>query len=353
MNGKKQAVLIISTSTKGKGGIASVIRSYQKHQDRLDYDVRYLYTHIDKSSIMKILYFIKSLAIVPRYLLDKRFSVFHIHTASYSSFKRKSTMITLAKRFKKKVILHVHGAEFMKFYKNLDEKKRNNVSKTLDMPDVIIALSEEWKKNLSKICKNKNILVLHNSVELPEKIDRKNSKKKKFLFLGRLGKRKGVYDLIEAFKSIPKDMYHLYLGGDGEIDKIKKIVKESGLDENISVLGWIDGKQKESLLRKADVYVLPSYDEGLPVSVLEAMSYSLPILSTPVGGIPRIVKDKKNGYLVLPGNISMLRERIKELLDNNTSDLGKESYKMIKDNFDIKNTMALLNETYGKLQESA
>ena len=82
----------------------------------------------------------------------------------------------------------------------------------------------------------------------------------------------------------------------------------------ISYEGWISGEHKIRLLNQANAYILPSYNEGLPISILEAMSYQLPIISTKVGGIPEIVKDGVNGYLIEPGNKQQLKSAIDKLI---------------------------------------
>ena len=125
----------------------------------------------------------------------------------------------------------------------------------------------------------------------------------------------------------------LIFGGDGEVEKAKEYIKQNKLDNIAFYQGWVSGKNKIELLNRADAYVLPSYNEGLPVSILESMSYHLPIISTNVGGIPEIVKDGVNGFIIEPGNKKGLKEAIDHLLFNRKlrEKMGVASADMVKD----------------------
>jgi glycosyltransferase involved in cell wall biosynthesis len=136
------------------------------------------------------------------------------------------------------------------------------------------------------------------------------------LFLGRLGARKGVYDLLEAFVVVARHFpeSRLRLGGDGDLDAVRNRAADLGIADRVDVLGWVSGEAKNQELAKADVYALPSYNEGLPMSVLEAMAAGLPVLTCPVGGIPDAVTNGVEGFLVPPGDVPALSSRLQALL---------------------------------------
>src|SRR5690606_10983036 len=123
--------------------------------------------------------------------------------------------------------------------------------------------------------------------------------------MGRLGSRKGTWDLLEAFKRLAAEVpnVRLVLGGDGEIDKARRIVARDGLEARVTIAGWLSGAEKLDVFNRTDIYALPSYHEGLPASIVEAMAAGAPIVSTPVGGIPEAVTDAFNGFLVAPGDV--------------------------------------------------
>ena len=140
------------------------------------------------------------------------------------------------------------------------------------------------------------------------------------LFLGFVYKEKGVFDLVNLLKShhaYYSGRVHLYIaGGKYEEDRLVNEIEEFHLHDVVTFLGWVTGEKKEALFDLADAYVLPSYKEGLPMSILEAMSHGLPILATNVGGIPELVENGVNGFLFSPGDIVAIQESIDILLTN-------------------------------------
>jgi glycosyltransferase involved in cell wall biosynthesis len=131
-----------------------------------------------------------------------------------------------------------------------------------------------------------------------------------FIFLGRIRREKGIYDLLSAIdiivnKRCIKDLC-LYIAGDGEIESVKAFVNRHHLQNNVEVLGWLDDEGKIECLKKGETVVLPSYSEGLPISILEGMAAGKIIISTNVGSIPALVTNGENGFLINPGDINKL-----------------------------------------------
>jgi glycosyltransferase involved in cell wall biosynthesis len=204
--------------------------------------------------------------------------------------------------------------------------------------DSLICLAPFWEKFFLENFSNKNIEIINNVIPKPinwhSYSANGNSSHINFLFLGRIGHRKGIFDILKVI-SEKKDFFtgkmKLSVGGDGETEKLKEFIKEHQLEDIVEYVGWIQGNEKNNLLTKSDVYILPSYSEGLPISILEAMSYKLPVISTPVGGIPEIVINDENGKLVTPGNLSEIGAAISYFIDNpsKVKEFGKTSYEKI------------------------
>jgi glycosyltransferase involved in cell wall biosynthesis len=126
-----------------------------------------------------------------------------------------------------------------------------------------------------------------------------------FLFLGFIHPDKGIFDLLQVLhdhKAIMTNRLKLFIGGNGQVDRLQEIIEMGGLQGLVEFKGWVTGHEKDNLLQFADVFVLPSYYEGSPVAMLEAMSYGKPVISTTVGGIPEIVEPGLNGWLHSPGD---------------------------------------------------
>ena len=119
----------------------------------------------------------------------------------------------------------------------------------------------------------------------------------------------------------------------------------------MQVLGWVSGAAKERELAQATIYVLPSYAEGLPMGVLEAMAAGTPTIATTVGGIPDAIEDEVTGFLVEPGDIQTLTERIAQLLADAElrSRFAVAARAKIVSTFSADAVLAQLERLYGKL----
>jgi glycosyltransferase involved in cell wall biosynthesis len=222
----------------------------------------------------------------------------------------------------------------------------------------MVALSSQWKQDLQKISPRSDIRVIYNPTILRDiSLESGLSHQKnpvQFLFMGRIGKRKGVYDIIESMRQVRSDNVQVHLYGDGELDQLQKLVQEQGLEHCVKVCGWIDGSTKDATFRSADVLLLPSYNEGLPISVLEAMAYGLPVLATDVGGIPEAVIEGQNGFLISPGQCDVLADRIERLASSLElrQKMGRVGYEMAATQFSLPVIIQQLESLYDEFNES-
>jgi glycosyltransferase involved in cell wall biosynthesis len=275
-----------------------------------------------------------------------------------AAFLRKSILTLMAFIFHTPVLMHAHGAKFHLTYCGLPQWAQQGLSKIFRLCKGFIVLSESWKEFyvLNLGLNVKQVSVLPNPTELPTKVpNRINSPKVRLVFFGRVGQRKGAFDLINAFANLPaelKKVSELILAGDGEIESARKLVDTLNLTDYVSFLGWVDAQQRDAVLEKADVFILPSYNEGLPMALLEAMGWGLPAITTPVGGIPELVTSGENGLLVTPGNIQQLSEAIQSLIENETLrlSLGNTARETVMP-FDIKNYCCCLADIYRSLMQ--
>ena len=178
------------------------------------------------------------------------------------------------------------------------------------------------------------VFVLENVIAPPEIIPAKKDNMLHLLYLGLITKQKGTYDLLEVIRdnyTVFQGKMLLHIAGNGETERLTDLIDCYRINDCVKYEGWVNGSRKTELLNKCDVFVLPSYNEGLPLSILEAMSYHKPIISTPVGGIPSIVDHGVNGTLVTPGNYAEIENAIRSYIDNpqliNTQ--GEESAKRV------------------------
>lgn len=344
-------VLVVGPSTtKSKGGMATVISNISNSKElNKKYNIDIFPSYIDGNILIRILYSIISYL---KYLIVLNSAdIVHIHMASRGSTWRKWYYIKSAKRRGKRVLLHIHGAGYKEFYeKGCTAEKKNKICNLLDIVDEVIVLSEEWKEFFAKLCDNDKINVLYNAVPIP-KFRRKKYNDHNILFLGRLGQRKGIYDLLEA---IPKVLEKIpdakfFIGGDGDIEICQKICNDKGIENSVSILGWISAVEREKYFKLCSTYILPSYNEGMPMSVLEAMSWECSVVTTPVGGIPQVINNKKNGILVNPGNVKEISNTLIDIITayNKKEYLSKKAKKTIEMKFSIDTWCMRLSELYG------
>jgi len=198
---------------------------------------------------------------------------------------------------------------------------RMSRKKLLDNADAILALTSDMQKKIEEIT-SKNILVVPNAIDLtdinPNTLSYKNELDKKIItFVGSLFPVKGVQYLIRAMEKIHNQIpqTRLILVGDGnERFNLEKLSKELQLENCIEFIGRVPHQQVSHYLSQTDVFVLPSLSEGFPNVLLEAMAFGLPIVASRVGGIPDIIEDGTNGFLVEPKNVSEIADRILTIL---------------------------------------
>lgn len=307
---------IVMLSTSGTGGIRSVTEGFQRDGVFDSWNVDLVHTARHGSLFIKFMEFVKAFFRVLKLIIQGQVGLLHCHVSMGTSFWRKSIFATLCRCFGIPVILHLHAGRTKAFYDLLSSFSKCLVSQQLTAATTVLVLSETWRSFVLEVAPKANVVVLPNYVEVPKhiKASRKGSQIN-VLFLGLIGENKGVYDLLPAFAEAVKNVPQLFLriGGDGEVDKARALIHELGLEDHVECLGWVSGNAKNELLRDADIFVLPSYNEGLPVSILEAMSWGIPVITTTVGGIPDLVEDHVNGYLISPGDLSALQSLLEQL----------------------------------------
>lgn len=345
----KPRVLMIGPGRDVMGGISTVVNNYYACGLDKDIDLYYLSTMEDGSKAKKLIVAAKAYAAFGRLL--KKCDIVHVHMAAQASFDRKALFVERAKRTGKKIIIHQHAADFDKYFiEQVDEEKRRKIKKIFGLADRIVVLSEEWAEFFGKnVCEPDRISVVYNGVVMPD-YEKDDYSDHNVLMLGRLGERKGTYDLLKAIPNIlevvPDTIF--YLGGDGDIEQCKKIVHEKRLDKHVVFLGWVKNGKKEDLFKHCSTFILPSYHEGMPMAVLEAMSYGLATISTNTGGIPRIIEQNVSGIRINAGDINSIIDVTATLLsdENKRKEIGVNGKKRIEAKFDFNTNIKELLRIY-------
>lgn len=340
---KTLKIILLGPSLLQQGGISNYEKLFLEYAPS-EVHICHIITHEEGAIAIKIMVFVKAVWKFLWMLLREEVDIVQLEISQRGSVLRQAIMALLAWVFHKPIILHAHGSQFHVFYAELTKWIQQLLTWVFSKCQRLIVLSESWRsfyiENLG--LKPEQVVVFYNPVKIPAEVPhRSESKKVNLLFLGRIGQRKGAFDLIEAFSLLPtehKNISSLIMAGDGEIEQARNLVTTFNLEDYIKLPGWIGSHERDILLTEADVFVLPSYNEGLPLAMLEAMAWELPVIVTPVGGIPEIVTQSENGLIVNPGNIEQLSDAIKSLIENEALrlSLGEKARKSVFA-LDIKN----------------
>lgn len=333
-----------------KGGIGAVLDLYAQHFTAFEV----LYTYPENKNISRIQFYIKALfKLIYKLWTDQSIEIVHIHTASKGSFYRKSVVLLIAKIYSKKTVMHIHGGGFKEFY-NSSPLKSILIKPILISADQLICLSDVWHSYFSNELKLRNTVVLANPIALPI-LQNKSiaSNRVELIFFGAVVANKGIFDLVTYLISnqhFIEGKILLHICGDGELEKIKSIVNSHQLQKKILIHGWVSGLRKIDLFKQADIYILPSFAEGLPMSILEAMSFGKAIIATNVGGVPSLVQPSYNGWLYAPNNIQDLTQIFDDIFSNlgQLKVFGQHSRQMSLA-YDIQTVSKKLQMIYAKL----
>lgn len=347
-----QKVLMIGEYFKhnAPGGMAAVLASYNEYFENM----QFIPTWRNGNILVKIWYAVYSYVFFIWYMLFVRsVKIVHIQGAAFASFERNVFFVKVGKLFGKKVVMHMHCADFESYYNPSKHKQR--IVDTINACDLYLVLSDSWKQYFESIGVKSNIIkVLNNTITPPvTKRVKRSTDILNLLYLGVIGQRKGIYDILNALKD-NKEMFEgkvvLRIGGNQEEEKLQACINEYGLQGMVKFEGFVSGEKKIECLNWADVYILPSFNEGLPIGILEAMSYRHPIISTPVGGIPEVVKDGVNGIMVNPGNVQEIAKAISAFVGDKklVEEYGMHSIELVKP-YLPETVFATLSEMYSHL----
>lgn len=297
------------------GGIAKLINTYSSFFE----DFRFISTMraLKKGKESKLLTGFRmflGLFKMSWMIVFRRYRIIHIHTASGISFLRESFFLYLASFLGAKTIFHMHSGSLQEFY----EAHPKFVGRSLRKADRIITIANVWEKYL-KDKGHKNVITIGNPINRPDSLKKNDHTILNVLFLGLIGDNKGIWDILGMINNHKEDLkgkIRLTIGGNGEVDRLLSFLSNNNLSDIVEYVGWIDGERKAEILSNSDIYLQPSYQEALGIAILEAMSYKIPVIATNVGGIPEIINDGVNGYLIAPGDQDALYLALKKLLES-------------------------------------
>lgn len=338
----------VGPSPRAQGGMATVIGIYMKHyQQRFGFKL--IPTYTGRGFLSNLMAYGWALIMVIQACLFVYKPLFHIHIAIGGSCFRKISLAAICRCFHKPYIMHIHAGEFYSRLQNQHPLLRRYIIDILNSSAKIVTIARCWEEEYASILDPQKLTMIYNPCPIwtENPADRENEQPV-FLFAGLLCQAKGVYDLADAAKMLSQTHdFQLKIFGSGENEKLQAYIGDC---RKINVFPWVDQEILINEYDHADVFVLPSYIEGLPMVVLEAMGRGLPVIAARVGGIPEIVSDGYNGFLIEAGDVDGLVQKMAALVDDKGQRvaMGRNSSQYVSRSMSLDTIAGQLAALYGE-----
>lgn len=283
--------------------------------------------------------------------------IVHLHTSQGSGWLKDTFFVLVSKFFGIRLVLHLHASDFDKFYAKTPKLMRGYTRWVLNRADAVICVSESWKNLVAQVVQHGRVYRYINCINVSELSDHNHKATDgnvRALFLGAVGVRKGIPELLDAMSILQsRDVpLHLWIAGSeekqGDLAYAEAKINQQHLGSKCELIGDVREERKAKLLESADIFVLPSHHEGLPIALLESMASGMAVVSTPVGGIPEIISDGYNGFLVEPGNVTDLADRLAMLVSDSQQrqNMGRINRQIAETDLNVENYVSRLVELY-------
>jgi glycosyltransferase involved in cell wall biosynthesis len=265
-----------------------------------------------KAQSMKLLF--SAFVAIRRGKRDGTLALVHVNMGDGRSLLRKGLIVLECQRLRVPVFIHLHAVELAKL--------RRSTLKLLAWPfraaTAAVVLGDVYRRYLIEELgiTETRIEILWNGVPVTPVEGRRHDAGGEvpftIMFLGTLCERKGLSDLIAALALLPQEGrgWRAVFAGGGDIEGYRAKAAAAGIIERVEFAGWLEQGAARERLATVDLMVLPSYDEGLPLVILEALALGTPVIATPVGAIPEVLTDEKDILFVPPGDRARLRAAI-------------------------------------------
>jgi len=269
----------------------------------------------------------------------------HAHMTTRGSVLRKGILCSLAWLLGLPVVVHMHGADFFEFYEARPASQQRLIGWALRRARHVVVLGESWRRFLIDrvgLDAGRVSVVLNGVAAPPARPVRRPGRPVRILFLGRIGDRKGVPELLQALAlpALPALGWTATIAGDGEVGRLAGMALALDLGDRVSLPGWVGREAAQALLAQADILVLPSHHEALPIAVIEALAHGVAVVATPVGAVPEILADERDALLVPPGDVAALAQAMARFIEDPAlrERLAASGHRVFLDRLDIRST---------------
>ena len=244
----------------------------------------------------------------------------HINLASRGSTYRKMIVAALARRLGIPYVVHVHSGRFDQFWQAATPRLASAIDRLFANSSAVIVLGEYWAGVVSDrvpAARDRIVVLANATLPSPSDCEPASDGRVRITFLGKIGPNKGTQQLIEALATLAdRSDWTATICGNGAVEESRDLANRLGIADRTIFPGWLDAQATASQLRQTDIFVLPSFSEGLPMAILEAFAWGIAVVATPVGSIPEVIEHQRNGLIVPVGDVQALAQALRQLVQD-------------------------------------
>ncbi len=304
----------------GMGSIMAYLASL-KHDPSGRFDLKPLESRGGGRIAASPFYLMAAIGRILREATAGRLAVVHLNLAERGSVYRKAALLAATKLAGGRVLLHLHAAQIVQFHASMNPAGKLLLRAMFRSADHCVVLGDVWRRWVIDTFKLRpsRISVVYNGVPAMPAMDRTRPSNGRFqlLFVGNLLERKGVKDLLLALASpaLQARNIDLTMAGGGPVDAYRQLAADLGIANRVTFTGWLSQHDARQFMVNADALILPAYDEGLPLVILEALASRTPVICTAVGSIPEVLEHDNTALFVTPGDAASIAGAIARMID--------------------------------------
>jgi glycosyltransferase involved in cell wall biosynthesis len=293
---------------------SSLVQAYRAHGLFRRWPIDYLATHGDGGLARNAMLMASALHRFVGLIAGGRGLLVHLHVAARGALWQEALFMVLALAVRCPVILHLHGNGVERLYARSGRPLRALIRFMLEETACIVVPCEAQRTWMRGVTRLAHVSVVPYPMSPPPAQDASHARR--VLYLGRLDGERGVYDLLEAVSAVRRAVPDVCLvcAGEGERAAIERYAERLGIADAVKFTGWVGPSGKRVLLESAAVCALPSSDEAMPISLLEAMAAGVPTIAAPAGDALEHLVDGVSGFLIAPGDTMALQRLLRKLL---------------------------------------
>jgi len=346
-------LIMLGAENETRGSIAAVVDAYRAHGLFQRWPIDYVATHGERGAQRSLGLAFDAMRRLGLLLARHRRALVHLHLHTRGNPARDAAFMAAALAARAPLVLQLHGAGFEQSHGGPLMRRLLAQASAILFPCEAL---RPWVRSVAPaahaVCVPHPVAALAAAQVVPHE-----RRPNLIVFLGRLAPAKGIFDLLEAVAALRAAVpdVRLVCAGDGNRIAVARHAERLGIADAVKFTGWVGPSGKRALLETAAVFALPSYREGLPIGLCEAMAAGVPVVACAVGGIPEVVTDGVSGLLVAPGDKATLERHLRSLLTDRAlaARLGTAARESARLRFAPERSLAKLDDIYGALGLSA